>query len=549
MLEELHISNLAVIEDTTLNFESEYVALLGETGAGKSLIVSSLNLLLGERADFSLIRDKEKKATISALFSLSSDFISRHEEIQEYVENQQLILKRVLLPDHTSRCYINDEIVSQNELKKVSMHLIDIHSQNSNIDILDEKKQLLYVLGFLTESGKKSLSVFRKKYDEYRSKKKEYNDFLSSYHDIDVDYLTYQINEIEKYHLKEHEIEDLNEEFESLKEYSKIQNDYEAFDKSVENDEFSLSSSISSVLHSLRPLKETSLGEKATELEEALNQVRESYNELSNAFRSLDFDPQRIDEINERLFSLKTLQRKYGRTSDEILAKYQEYKGKLEFSTTFQMEKEKREKELDNLYSECVKCAESFYVEEEKASTKLTEAISKEMSDLGLRKNGFFIEFEKGELSQTGLYDCHFLVQLNDGIEKATLRKAASGGESSRLMLALKIVLNHINPYDLVVLDEIDTGVSGKQASLIAKKISMLSLTSSVLVISHLAQVVSSAKSAIYIQKKTANGITKTTAKNMSEEEIISFIAKMLSGNNITEAARKQAEELRNEYR
>lgn len=296
-------------------------------------------------------------------------------------------------------------------------------------------------------------------------------------------------------------------------------------------------------------MKETSLGEKAIGLEEALSQVRESYNELSNAFHFLDFDPQRIDEINERLFSLKTLQRKYGRTSEEILAKYQEYKDKLEFSATFQMEKDKREKELDNLYSECVKCAESFYIEEEKAGAKLTEAISKEMSDLGLRKNGFFIEFEKGELSKTGLYDCHFLVQLNDGIEKASLRKAASGGESSRLMLALKIVLNHINPYDLVVLDEIDTGVSGKQASLIAKKISMLSLTSSVLVISHLAQVVSSAKSAIYIQKKTANGVTKTTAMNMSEEEIISFIAKMLSGNNITEAARKQAEELRNEYR
>lgn len=549
MLEELHISNLAVIEDTTLNFDSEYVALLGETGAGKSLIVSSLNLLLGERADFSLIRDKEKKATISALFSLTDAFLSRHEEIKEYVDNNELILKRILLPDHTSRCYINDEIVSQNELKKISMHLIDIHSQNSNIDILDEKKQLLYVIGFLSESGKKAYIDYQAKYDEYRNKKKEYNEFLESYHDIDVDYLTYQINEIEKYHLKEHEIEDLNAEFDSLKEYSKIQNDYETFDRAVENDEFSLTSGISSVLHALRPLKETSLEEKAESLEEALNHIRESYNDLSLAFHSLDFDPQRIDEINERLFSLKTLQRKYGRTTEEILAKYQEYKDKLEFSSTFQMEKVRREKELDAIYAECVEKAEAFYSEEERAGTKLTQSISKEMTDLGLRKNGFFIEFEKAELSKTGLYECHFLVQLNDGIEKASLTKAASGGESSRLMLALKIVLNHINPYDLVVLDEIDTGVSGKQATLIAKKITMLSKTSSLLVISHLAQVVSSAKSAIYIQKKTVDGVTKTTAKNMSEEEIISFIAKMLSGNNITDAARKQAEELRNEYR
>ncbi len=549
MLEELHISNLAVIEDTTLRFESEYVALLGETGAGKSLIVSSLNLLLGERADFSLIRDKEKKATISALFTLNSDFLSRHEEVNEYVENGQLILKRVLLPDHSSRCYINDEIVSQNELKRISLHLIDIHSQNSNIDILDEKKQLFYVLGFLDEAGNKALKNYQKKYDEYLAKKKERNDFLSSYKDIDTDYLTYQINEIEKYHLKEHEIENLNAEFDSLKEFSKIQNDYAAFDNAVENEDFSLNSSISSVLRALRPLKETSLSDKAEALEEALNNVREQYSSLSHAFDSLDFDPHRIDEINERLFSLKTLQRKYGRTTEEILAKYHEYKDKLEFSSTFEMEKEKKEKELQRLYKEAEESAEVFYASEKKAAEKLNKAISKEMTDLGLRKNGFFIEFAKSELTNTGAYNCQFLVQLNDGIEKASLRKAASGGEASRLMLALKIVLNHINPYDLVVLDEIDTGVSGKQAALIAKKISSLSSCSSVLVISHLAQVVSSAKSAIYIEKKTTDKVTKTTAKNMSEEEIISFIAKMLSGNNITDAARNQAIELRNEYR
>lgn len=549
MLEELHISNLAVIEDTTLRFESEYVALLGETGAGKSLIVSSLNLLLGERADFSLIRDKEKKATISALFTLTDEFLSRHDEVSEYVENNQLILKRVLLPDHSSRCYINDGIVSQNELKRISLHLIDIHSQNSNIDILDEKKQLFYVLGFLDDSGNKALKNYQKKYDEYLTKKKELTDFLSSYKDIDTDYLTYQINEIEKYHLKDHEIENLNADFDSLKEFIKIQNDYETFDKAVENDGFSLNSSISSVIRALRPLKETSLSAKAEALEEALDNVREQYSNLSHAFDSLDFDPHRIDEINERLFSLKTLQRKYGRTTEEILAKYHEYKEKLEFSSTFDLEKEKKEKELDKLYKEAEESAEILYLSEQKAAEKLNKAISHEMTDLGLRKNGFFIEFVKSELNKIGGYNCQFLVQLNDGIEKASLRKAASGGEASRLMLALKIVLNHINPYDLVVLDEIDTGVSGKQAALIAKKISSLSSSSSVLVISHLAQVVSSAKSAIYIQKKTSDNITKTTAKNMSEEEIISFIAKMLSGNNITEAAKKQAMELRNEYR
>lgn len=549
MLEELHISNLAVIEDTTLCFDSSYVALLGETGAGKSLIVSSLNLLLGERSDFSLMRDKEKKASVCALFTLSPSFLSRHEEVKEYVESTNLILKRVLLPDHTTRCYINDEIVSQNELKRIATHLIDIHSQNSNSDILNEKKQLLYVFGFLSDDGIKAKKEYEEAYQSYLNKKKEYQDFLSSYHDIDVDYLTFQIKEIEKYHLKEYEIEDLNEEFESLKDYSKIQNDFESFDSAVENESFSFSEGVSSILRALRPLKETGLKDSALAFEDSLNQAREKYQALVDDFSALDYDPHRIDEINERLYSLKNLQRKYGHSTEEILSKYEEYKKKLDFSSTFSLDKEKKEKEIASLLALLEEKGEKFYSFEKEAGEKLEKAICKEMADLGLRKNGFFIEFEKKELSVDGLYSCQFMVQLNEGIEKASLKKAASGGEASRLMLALKIVLNHINPYDLVVFDEIDTGVSGKQASLIAKKIKSISKVSSVLVISHLAQVVASATSAIYIKKVTEDNMTKTKASNMKEEEIVSFIAKMLSGNNVTEAAKVQAKELRDEYR
>lgn len=549
MLEELHISNLAVIEDTTLNFDSSYVALLGETGAGKSLIVSSLNLLLGERSDFSLMRDSKKRATVSALFTLSPSFLSRHEEIKEYVDSSSLILKRILLPDHTTRCYINDEIVSQNELKRIASHLIDIHSQNSNSDILNEKKQLLYVFGFLSEEGLKAKKEYEETYQNYQNKKKEYQDFLSSYHDIDVDYINFQIKEIEKYHLKEHEIEELNEEFESLKDYSKIQNDFESFDGAVENENFSFSEGVSSILRALRPLKETGLKDSALAFEDALNQAREKYQALVDDFSSLDYDPHRIDEINERLYSLKTLQRKFGHSTEEILAKYEDFKKKLDFSSTFVLEKEKKEKEIESLLSLVEEKGEKFFSFEKEAGEKLEKAICKEMADLGLRKNGFFIEFEKKEHGPEGLYDCQFMVELNEGIQRASLKKAASGGEASRLMLALKIVLNHINPYDLVVFDEIDTGVSGKQASLIAKKIKSISKVSSVLVISHLAQVVASATSAIYIKKVTEDNMTKTVSSNMKEEEIVSFIAKMLSGNNVTDAAKVQAKELRDEYR
>ena len=549
MLQELHITNLAVIEDTTLSFNSNYVALVGETGAGKSLIVFSLNLLLGQRVDFSLIRDKEKKAIISATFCLSDDFLDNNPELKDYVEGNILIIKRVLLSDHNSRCYINDEPVSNQALKRLSEHLIDIHSQNSNSDLLDENKQLFYLDGFLSAAGIKAKNDFLKEYDKLKETKAEYEEFVVNNKEIDRDYLEFQIEEIEKYHLKENEIEDLNKEFDSLKEYASLEKWYQEYQRSLNNGSISFEDMIYGIETSLRPFKASSLCDSANRLESSLMELNDALNCFKEDFEGLDFNPRRIDEINERLFSLKGLMRKYGKTTKEILGRYQEYKDKLNLSDCFEDEKVKKESLINELEKSCLDKAETLQKYRLEASTKMTKEINKEMVDLGLRKNGFSIEFTKTDLNKNGLYSCVFYAQMNDGIAKETLAKACSGGETSRMMLVLKIVLNRLNPYDLMVFDEIDTGVSGKQASLIAKKILSLSKESEILVISHLPQVVASSNSAIYIKKINKNGTTMTEAMPLKDEKLVLEIAKMLSGDNITEAAKNQAIELIKEYR
>ncbi len=549
MLEELHISNLAVIEDTTLFFHGMDTALVGETGAGKSLIVTSLNLLLGERVDYSLVRDKNRKAIISGVFSLSEDFLSKQDGVKEYVEGNTLILKRVLNPDHSARHYINGTPVSAQEMKGVSLHLIDIHSQNANSDLLDEKKQLSYVYGFLSKEGRKAKEAYEKSYASYRKAKREKEDFLSSCHDIDLDYLTFQIHEIEKYQLKENEIENLNEEYASLADYAKLESKFSDYESVKEGNGYSLTSSLSEVRRKLGGFKGTCLEKECESSIDAIDNLEEKLSALEDAFSSLDFSPRRIDEINARLYELKTLQRKFGRTTTEILEKYNEFKTKLEFANSFS-EKKAEYEDKERLAYDCVlKNGEALHLESEKARERLTKEIDKNLVELGLRKNGFFVRFEKRNTAESdGLYSAVFEVQLNEGIERATLRSAASGGETSRLMLALKAVLNQVNPYDLLVFDEIDTGVSGKQALLVAKKIRELSKTSQVLVISHLPQVVASATEAIYISKTVKDGKTATEAKTLSEEEFLLFIGRMLSASTLTDAAKEQAKELRKEF-
>lgn len=548
MLEEVNIKNLAVIEDTTLHFESKETALVGETGAGKSLVVDSLSLLSGERADSSLVRDTSKKATVSARFSLTDAFLKKHPEIQEYAEGKELLLRRSIFPDRSSRCYLNDEPVSLNEFRRVTSHLIDIHSQNSRSDILDEDKQLLYVDAYGKEKLEKAKEEFQKAYAFYQQKEKEKKELIEENAQLDEEYLTFQIKEIEKYHLKDNEIEDLNEEYESLRDYEKIKEKYETYRSSLSGKDEDLFSFLGHAITRLNTFKGTSLEEDANHAKEECEKALNALTSLEEDFKALNADPQRIDAINERLFELKGLQRKYGKTTKDIQNKLKEYKSKLAFSHSFEEKKKEKEEEVKKAYETAKEKALILSQLRKESAKKLDEKIGVEMASLGLRKGAFKTSFKETELTSSGLEKVSFEVALNEGLGYASLAKAASGGESSRLMLALKCVLNSLDPYDVLIFDEIDTGVSGKQASLIAKRIRSLTLDSQIIVISHLPQVVASALSSILIQKTNQDGKALTQASSLNQKEQVSFVAKMLSGKEVTESALNQAKELMEEF-
>lgn len=547
MIEELHIANLAVIQDTTLHFEERNTCLLGETGAGKSLIVNSLGLLVGERCDFSLLRDKEKKAVVSALFTLDDGFKEKHPEVRDYVSaDGTLIVKRILNPDKSTRCYLNDEVVSLNEFKRVTSHLIDIHSQNAKSDLLLEDRQLAYLDYYAKGELAKPKKEYDKAYQELLKMKKEYESFLNDNGMKDMDYLNFQIAEIEKYHLKENEIEDLNAEFEELHAKEKTKDAFEEYLR-VSQGEIPFDDMIGRLSAALRGFSSTSLEESSKKALEKLTELKNSLAGLIDDYTNLRIDSHRIDEINARLFSLKSLMRKYGRSTSSILSKYEEFKKERDQILNFDSEKHDFEEKLKKKEEELRKLAIVLSSIRKKNALLLSKEINEEMSSLGLRKNGFSISFEEVPLYKEGIDRIEFDVSFNEGIEKSPLKKAASGGEASRLMLALKIVLNALDPYEVLVLDEIDTGVSGKAGNLMARKMQKLD-ASSLIVISHLPQVIASCKGHIEIRKKTLEGHTFTSAESLDREKTIERIAVMLSGDKVTKEALMQASRLLSEY-
>ena len=551
MLTSLHIKNLALMEDASVELEKPSIALIGETGAGKSLIVESLSLLFGARADYSFVRDREKKASVSALFVLEEEFLSRFPHLQEVIEEDHtLLLERVLCPDKSSRYLINGQLYPLSQYRHIIDHLIDIHSQKSHSDILDEEKQLLYIDRYGKERLQKVKTQFQESYEKYQEAKKELKDFEEQNKELDTDYLSFQLEEIDRYQLKENEIEDLEEELRSIKDLTQVQNRYEELQEILSSSEPSLEEQLSQVERSLRSLMNAKpLEESAKECLLSLRTFTSSLHNVKDMYESLAIDENRIDAINERLFSLKNLQRKYGKSSAEILKKRDDFAKKLAFAENFQAERERLENNVLVSKEKALKDAEFLSKEREGACIGLTKDISKELEELGLRKNGFNARLTRVELNQEGIDNGLFFVSLNDGLEEESLKKAASGGETSRLLLALKSVLNNLNPYNCLIFDEIDTGVSGKQAGLVAKKISAISKISQTITISHSPQVVASQEQGILVYKQNENSTTKTHVRALSEEEMIQELAKMLSSNEVSETALAQARTLRAELR
>lgn len=544
MLEELHIKNLALIEDTNIDFSSPYISLVGETGAGKTLIVDSLSILKGDKFDFSLIRDKSKKTVLSASFVIDDSLIDRNEEFSEYL-TKQLLVKRIINTDHSSRYYINDEQVSSSVYKKILSLLIDIHSQGENSSLLDEKNHLYYLDSYLKNDLSEIKKEYSSLYSDYLKDLQQLKTMEEEKEDFDKDYLLFQINEIEKYHLKENEIEDLINEESRMKSYQNLLKDYQEFSSILYQSD--IMSSLSSLLSVIRRFKDSQID--VSSLADNLSSLKESISQFENGFENMDIDPDRLDYINQRLFDLKGLMKKYGRSTEEILGKLDEYKRKLTFLDEYQIDKDNLLKKIDKKKEQLFLIAKKLSSTRKENAYKLEKDISSVLKKLLLKEDGFKIQIKDKELSKDGVDDVSFLISLNEGMPFSSLKEAVSGGENSRLMLALKSIMNSLDPSVLLVFDEVDTGVSGKVAFYVGTLLKEISKTSQVLVISHLPQVVASSYVSYEVEKKTLNNTTISTVKELNEKERIKAIAKLLSSKSITDEALLQAENLVKEFK
>lgn len=552
MLQELRIVNFAIIDDIDIEFKPKLNGLVGETGAGKSIIVDALSLLSGSRSSFNKLRDESKKAFIEGIFNFKESFIQNHPILKEYVdENNNLSVSRSLLPSKLSLSRVNGETVSLKLLKEIMDGVIDIHSQNDNSFLLQNSHHMNLLDSFLGEAHKELLNKYKLKYSEYLSAVESLDRFKSNNDLNQREFLEFQIAEIEKFNVEEDEIENLEEELESLSGYEKLQENFKDFKRLINSGEDNnlVMNILSQLENSARGFNGTHFEKEGTQIYEKARELEFSIEEIFDSFNSLDYSPERLEKINERLFELSTLQRKYGKKTSDILEAYRNFKEKIDQLDQYKDRIEEYKREIDKLKSDLLSLSKRLTDSRISGGDLLTKAVNSELESLGLLSDGFKVKVEERELSKLGKDSVCFQVCLNRGSRFMELKEAASGGESSRLMLALKTVFNKTSPFDILVFDEIDSGISGNIAFKAGKKMLSIANNSTVILISHLPQVVAACQSTYLVYKKEEQGITKSHIKQLSEQEKVREIGKMVSGKNVSQEGIATANELVKQYK
>ena len=537
MLSTLHIKNIGIIDDLSINFEEGFNVLTGETGAGKTLIIGSLAILSGGRFSKEMIRKGEECSLIEA-----SIFVPQ----SEFSEDGNIIISREVYSNGRNTCKINGNLVTVSELKRVMSKIIDIHGQHDNQNLLDNTKHIVYLDSFIGDelfNVKHEYQEYFNKYNEIKNRlKNNYGDETEKTRRLDL--LRYQYNEIDVANLKIGEDTDLEEKHNIMMNSEKLKENLEEIDENIN------SNAIEYISNSIRCLEKIEdYGEvyktKLAELKSIYYELQETARDLSSLKDEANFDEYERDEVERRLDIIFSLKRKYGNSIEEIL----EYKNKLaeeieqienveEINKKLKMEQKEIESKMNNLCN-------LMNEKREKYGIILSEKINKELKDLEMSNACFSIKIEKETIFNINGNDrIEFAISTNIGEESKELIKIASGGEMSRIMLAIKTVLADIDEVPILVFDEIDTGISGKAAKAVAEKMKIISNKHQTLCITHLPAIAAQGDNNFYIYKEVKNGKTRTNIKKLNEEETIFEIARISNG-DITDVAIENAKELR----
>lgn len=547
MLNELHIENIAVIEKADISFAPGLNVLTGETGAGKSIIIDSIGAVLGERVSRDLVRRGAEKGTVTAVFD--ADCAAAWLEENEIDSDGELIIQRRITLDGKSSCRICGTPVTAAQLKELAAMLVDIHGQNDGRQLMDERRHMAYLDSFGHLDG--ALAAYRAEYDRFSAIKKEMA--ALSMDEIEKarlsDSLKYQIKELERANIKPGEKDTLSARRDLLRNSEKLTEALdEAFSALYGGDDNAVSMSQNAAYYAAKAAN------YAPELEQAANAVNDAAFALADAAEtlrdfkdSLDFSPEEYDNIETRLSLLNKLERKYGRTDEELCVYLDECRRKLDDIEYADDRLVKLEKELSAQKAQCVKAAAALSAQRREKAAELEKRIVTELRELNMPSVRFAVEFVPVDNEQgfdaSGADKIRFIMSANAGEELGRISKIASGGELSRIMLAMKNVFAENDPVGTMVFDEIDTGVSGIAAQRVAEKLFAVSKGRQVMCVTHLPQIAAMADSHYLIAKHEEGGRTYTEVNGLTREGRRRELARLHGGDFITETTLASAEE------
>lgn len=549
MLNQLSIKNVAVIDKLSVDFHDGVSVLTGETGAGKSIIIDSINMILGERANKELVRYGQEKAVVQAVFDAPENVCKILEENEIDVDDGEIIISRQISKDGKSSARINGMVVTLNILKEISDSLINIHGQHDNQALLTPARHVVFLDAYAENEE------YIKAYKEILSKKREIEKNISSLEMNEqekiqrIDLLEYQVNEIKKANLEKNEEDDLKKQREIYQNAEQIVNAVsDSYNNIYGGDEIqSAYDGLSIAVESLSQIKELDIkiNEMYEVLSSAMYSVEDAAHELKNYGDSIEYDEQTLNDIEDRLDLISKLKRKYGSTVEDILMYMKKAESEL---NDIRLSDEKINELNEELIKVTKKLTEQGYLLSErrkKAAKILEEKIENSLHELNMEKAIFKVNVETAdEFYENGMDKTEFLISTNPGEPLKPLVKIASGGELSRVMLAIKSVIADSDGVDTLIFDEIDTGVSGKAAMSIAKKLSQIGKSKQVICITHLPQLASLADNHYLILKNTEGEMASTTLEELDEEGREKELARIIDGGEVTDLALNHAKEM-----
>jgi len=569
LLEKLYIKNYLIIKEAEMSFSEGLNILTGETGAGKSIILDALGLILGNRADYSIIRNEDSRLVVEGYFDFTNNpniiqFLSEKEIISDSGNRGSVIIRRELTKKGVSRSFINDSLVNISDLKDFGDIIIDIHSQNEHQSLLKKETHCSFLDNFI--QGNTLKDKYQKGFLDLKELNSKLKTLLNKRDDIisRKSFLEFQLKEINNVNPLPNEDDELSNELNKMENSEDISISVTNGLSYLYEDDSNVLSGISKVIKELKKASkhDQELEKYISILEEILTSVKNVSDELRDYISTINFDPERIEVIRNRLGALTFLKKKYNLNVSGLINKAAELNEQFNLSENFDYEIDKLNKEIQEKKAVVFAMAEELSAVRIKSGKALEKKVNFYFKEVGLESAEFKVSlnrllhdgsddlsFKKGNvtyrLSGTGIDDIEFLIKANKGSEFTPLRKTASGGEVSRIMLSLKASLSGKENIPILVFDEIDAGISGRVAGKVGNVLSELSNTHQIISITHLPQIAAMSDKHFYISKKDVGKETVAEIKDLTEENIITEVARLLSSEKITEASKKTAKELR----